>query len=175
MRNPFKKQELATVEVRDAKQELATVEVQDIKQYLVDEYERSQKLVDRIDYLNRELERAQEIKIKYDAALVTLDEYKRRLESQEKRLADRGRKVEELRKQLEDGRDELNTCKIQLSRAGITRAEIKEEIVAETKGQIAQSILAHKGGLSKTRAVEIIQGIVLKEEEVDRLLSEELA
>lgn len=165
MRNPFKKQELATVEVRDAKQELATVEVRDIKQYLVDEYERSQKLVDKVDYLNRELEAAGEIKLKYDATLVTLDEYKRRLDSQEKRLADKDRKIEELRKQLGDGRDELNTCKIQLSRAGLTRAEIKEEIVAETKRQIAQSILAHKGSLSKTCAVEIIQGTVLKEEE----------
>lgn len=164
MRNPFKRQELAAVEVRDAKQELATVEVRDIKQYLVDEYERSQKLMDRVDYLNRELEAAGEIKLKYDATLVTLDEYKRRLDSQEKRLADKDRKIEELRKQLEGGRDELNTCKIQLSRAAITRAEIKEEIATETKRRIAQSILAIKGSLSKMRAVEIIQSTELKDE-----------
>lgn len=165
MRNPFKKQELATVEVRDAKQELATVEVRDIKQYLVDEYERSQKLADKVECLIQELEADQEIKMKYDATLVTLDEYKRRLDSQEKRLADKDRKIEELRKQLEDGREELNTCKIQLSRAALSREEIKEEIVAKTKIQIAQSILAHKGNLSKTHAIEIIRGTVLKEEE----------
>lgn len=173
----FKKQEptavtvqdkKTAVTVQDKKQELATVEVRDIKQYLVDEYERSQKLFDRVEYLTRELEKAGEVKMKYDATLVTLDEYQKRLEGHEKRLADKDRKIEELQRQLGEARDELNTCKIQLSRAAITREEIKEEIVADTKKQIAQSIQEHKGNLSKTHAVEIIQRFVLAEEETEK-------
>lgn len=165
MKGLFKKQEPTAVTVQDKKQELATVEVRDIKQYLVDEYERSQKLFNEVEYLKSELERAREVKMKYDATLVTLDEYSKRLENQERRLKSKEYKIEDLQRQLDEARDELNTCKIQLSRAAITREEIKEEIVADTKDQIIQSIQEHKGNLSKLLAVEIIQRFVLTEKE----------
>jgi len=159
----FKKQEPTTVTVLDKKQELATVEVRDIKQYLVDEYERSQKLFNEAEYLKRELERAREVKMKYDATLVTLDEYSKRLENQERRLKSKDYKIEDLQRQLDAARDELNTCKIQLSRAAITREEIKDEIVADAKMQIAQLLQEHKGGMSKALAAELVRGFVLAE------------
>ena len=60
----FKKPIVEKVDER--RQELATVEVRDIKQYLIDEYERSQRLFNQNEYLKGEIERAGEIKIKYD-------------------------------------------------------------------------------------------------------------
>lgn len=160
----FKKQEQTAVAVQDKKQELATVDVRDIKQYLVDEYERSQQLFNKVEYLNGELERAREVKMKYDATLVTLDEYSKRLENQERRMKSKDYKIEDLQRQLDAARDELNTCKIQLSRAAITREEIKDEIVADTKEQIAQRFQERKGGMSKALAAEIVRGFVLTEE-----------
>lgn len=143
--------------VDERRQELATVEVRDIKQYLMDEYERSQRLLEHNEYLKRRLEEAEEIKIKYDASLVTLDAYQKRLESQEKRLTDKDGKIESLQRQLADIREELNTCKIQLTRAALTKDEIKEEVVAETKKQIIQDIQEQKGSLSKMRVIGVIQ------------------
>ena len=57
------------------KNELIQVSVPDIKEYLVREYERVKLLEQQIDRLKAELEATEEIKIKYDAALVTLDAY----------------------------------------------------------------------------------------------------
>lgn len=154
----FKKPIVKEVEEVDEKrQELATVEVRDIKQYLMDEYERSQKLLDQNEYLKRELERAEEIKIKYDATLVTLDAYQQRLEKQERILTEKDRKIENLQRQLGDIRDELNTHKIQLTRVALTKEEIKEEVAEEIKGQIIQDIQEQKGSLSKMRVVGVIQ------------------
>lgn len=161
----FQKPTIEKVEEPDKKkQELATVQVKDIKQYLVDEYERSQKLLDRNEYLRQELEGAKELQLKYDATLVTLDAYQQRLEKQERLLEGRDREIEKLQKKLEGVREELNTCKIQLTRAALTRDEIKNEVAAETKKQIIQDIQEQKGSLSKMRVVEIIQRSVAKEE-----------
>lgn len=152
--------------IDERKQELATVKVKDIKQYLMDEYERSQKLLNQNEYLRGELEKAKELKLQYDATLVTLDAYQKRLENQERLLASRDQKIEELRIQLDNARDELNTYKIQFTRAALTKDEIKEEVVAETKKQIIQDIQEQKGNLSKMLVVGVIQKSEVKLEEL---------
>ena len=70
--------------IDERRQELATVQVRDIKQYLLDEYERSQQLYEQNKMLKKKLQEAEEVKVKYDATLVTLDEYKNRLDRYEK-------------------------------------------------------------------------------------------
>lgn len=62
------------------------VTIADIKQYLVDEFENTNKQQKEIDELKDKLKKAVETELKYETTLVTLDEYKNRLEEREKRI-----------------------------------------------------------------------------------------
>lgn len=70
------------------KEETQVVPVRDIKQYLVDEYERCNKLELTIKQQEEIIEILQETKLKYDASLVTLEEYKNRIEKREEDIED---------------------------------------------------------------------------------------
>lgn len=62
------------------------VTVADIKQYLVDEFQNTNKQQKEIDELKDKIKKSLEIELKYETTLVTLDEYKNRLEEREKEL-----------------------------------------------------------------------------------------
>ncbi len=97
-----------------------------------------------------------EIKIKYEAALVTLDEYSKRIKQAEEILQKEKEKKERLRSEVAEMRDNLNSYKIQFNNAAITKDEIKEEIVRETKEEIILRVENHKGPISKKILYEII-------------------
>ena len=157
------KSETLSVEVvepiDERRQELATVQVRDIKQYLLDEYERSKQLYEQNQNLKKKLAEAEEVKVKYDATLVTLDEYKNRLDRYEKEFADYEKEFQRCRQETEDVRDELNNYKIKFQRASITKEELRAEAVNDIKRDIVKEIMEHKGNLSKTKAVEIVRGV----------------
>lgn len=155
-----KQLEVESVEPIDyRRQEIATVQVRDIKQYLIDEYERSQSLFKNNEYLRSELQKSKETEIKYDATLVTLDEYKSRLDSYEKKFLSYEKEIENAREETKKVRDELNDYKIRFQRASITKDEIKIEIIQEVKDKIIKSVMEHKGNLSKTKVVEIVKNV----------------
>ena len=141
----------------ERRQELATVQVRDIKEYLLDEYERSQKLFEQNEKLKVQILEVEEIKIKYDATLVTLDEYKARLESYDRRFLEQEEKLQQAKEKTMQTRDELNDYKIKFQRASITKEEIKAEIEMEVKNDILDRIMKHKGNLSKKTAADIIK------------------
>ena len=143
--------------VDERRQELATVKVRDIKEYLLDEYERSQQLFEQNEKLKAEILKTEEIKIKYDATLVTLDEYKTRLERYEKRFSEQEKEYRQAKEETEQIREQMNDYKIKLHRASITKEEIKAEIEREVKNNIIDRIMKHKGNLSKKTAVDIIK------------------
>lgn len=139
----------------------AEISVPDIKDYLVKEYERVAALKMENERLEAELEEMREIELKYKAAMVTLDEYGKRLEAEEaasERLKD-ARKEE--RKQAFALRDEVNSYKIRLHNAALTKEEIREEIAEAVKSAIVKAIMDHKGNLSKKVVCEIIAGVVI--------------
>lgn len=145
--------------VDERRQELATVQVKDIKEYLLEEYERSQQLYDQNQELRKKLLEVEEVKIKYDATLVTLDEYQERLKKYEKKCLDYENELQKRRQETEEVRDELNNYKIKFQRASITKDEIKMEVVHEVKEKIINAITQNKGNLSKKKVVDIIRGI----------------
>lgn len=133
-----------------------SVTVPDIKQYLVDEYERSRALQLTNEGLEQQLEEAKAIQLKYDAALVTLDEYSRRIKSSESSVTREKEKTAKMQRDLDKMRDNVNSYKIQLSRAAITKEEMKEEIIEEFKFELLEKINNHKGNLSKKIVCELI-------------------
>lgn len=149
--------DVITEVIDERKQEIATVQVRDIKQYLVEEYERSRALVCQNEELQQELIDAEETRLKYDATLVTLDEYKTRLDSYEKKLHSKDIEIAIFKEQLSQTRDVLNDYKIKLSRASIAKDEIREEVAEEVKESIVKRIEAFRGSLSKSKMISLIR------------------
>lgn len=152
----FKRKSDIELEVVEETEQLV-VPVPDIKEYLVREYERATLMRLRIETLERDLEAANEIKAKYDAAMVTLDEYSRRLQQAEAKIDSKTEDVKIARQETTRARDEMNTYKIKLTEAALTKEEIKDEIVRETKEALVAKIKNYKGHLSKDIVCKIIE------------------
>ena len=150
--NWFKKKEENALVVKKP----VVVEVADIKQYLVNEYERVDKLRQRNEELELQLEQARELKFKYDAALVTLDEYKKRLERADQQIVQEKQRTEFARNETAKAKDELNSYKIILHDAALTKEAIQAEIVLEYKNNLVENINAVKGNLSKGLVAKIV-------------------
>lgn len=149
----IKEKSLAKREVSE--REIA-VAVPDIKEYLVREYERVNDLKLINERLEQRLERARETEVKYEATLVTLDEYSRRLKQAEAEVEKWKRYTENARQDLKAATDEINSYKIKFNNAAITKKEIEEEIVEEVKAGLISLLSNQKGNLSKKSVCEII-------------------
>ena len=138
------------------KEQPVVVAVPDIKEYLVNEYERVDKLRQKIEYLENALENARETKYKYDAAMVTLDEYKKRLERSEDLVKREKQKVKDAQREVDEIKDEINSYKIIMHNAALIKEEIKDEIIVEFKSNLVEKFNAVKGNLSKIIVAKII-------------------
>ena len=138
------------------------ISVPDIKEYLVSEYEKVNYLRQENERLEGVIENAREVMLKYDAAMVTLDEYKKRLERTEALLSAEKLRVSKAREEAAADRDELNSYKIKFNSIAITKEEIKEEVREEVIGAFTEEIITkineHKGKLSKNAACKLILG-----------------
>ena len=147
-----KKEETALVE----KENPVVVSVPDIKEYLVREYDRVNSLVLEKEKLEEELKMAEELKLKYDATLVTLDEYSKRLKNAEFKIESEKNNTERVKNTLNATREELNAYKIKFNEAAITKEEITDEIVLEFKNSLVEELNKVKGNLSKSLVAKII-------------------
>lgn len=154
-----KENELAVVELEPVAyngNEPLMVSVPEIKDYLVKEYERANGLQEIIYDLEEKLEIANEVNIKYEAAMVTIDEYSKRLDSADGEVFKAQEKVRQEKEKHARTRDELNSYKIRLNDAALTKEQIKHEIIREIKSEIVSAIKNHKGNLSKAVVFEIV-------------------
>ena len=139
--------------------EMPVIAVPDIKEYLVKEYERVSELKRQNEQLREQIEQAMELQLKYDAALVTLDEYSKRQELSKIEIQREKERTARAREDADKCRDLVNTYKIQFNNAAVTKEQIKDEIISEVKAEIIEKISAVKGNLSKTLVCNIILGV----------------
>lgn len=90
-----------------------TVEVADIRQYLMDEYHRCNVLKDENERLKKRIEDLEKVNHKYNATLVTLSEYDRRLKDAERREKNLNDKMSQQGQTIREQKDELNRLKIE--------------------------------------------------------------
>lgn len=135
------------------------IPVPDIKQYLVQEYEKVRQLEVYTRELETQLEEAEILQHKYDAAMITLDEYKKRLDRYERDIKSQQEKTAEAKKQADVIRNDLNSYKIKFNQAALEKEEIENEIIEETKEKILVEIANFKGSLSKTKVIELVKGV----------------
>lgn len=133
-----------------------TVAVPDIKEYLVREYERVNELKQYVENLENKLEQAKEVELKYEATLVTLDEYSKRIKLTENKLVEEKEKVVVAQREIRAYRDEVNTYKIRLHDAALTKESMRDEIISEFKNNLVENFNAVKGNLSKSIVAKII-------------------
>ena len=138
--------------------EVSVIAVPDIKEYLVKEYERVNELKFQNEMLREQVESAKEVQIKYDATLVTLDEYSKRLQIAELENQRERERTEKARQEADRQRDLVNSYKIQFNNAAVTKEQIKDEIISEVKNGLIEQISNFKGNLSKTIVRDIIAG-----------------
>lgn len=138
--------------------EVQVVAVPDIKEYLVREYERVNELRLQNEALQNQLERCRELQLKYDAALVTLDEYAKRQELAKIELQREKARTDKARQEADNYRDQVNSYKIQFNNAAVTKEQIKDEIISGVKADIIEKISSIKGNLSKKLVCDIILG-----------------
>ena len=141
-----------------AKNDVSVIAVPDIKEYLVREYERVNELRLQNEELRNQVEQGRELQLKYDAALVTLDEYAKRQEMAKLELQREKVRTDNARREADNYRDQVNSYKIQLNNAALTKEQIKDEIIAGVKADIIEKINSIRGNLSKKFVCEIILG-----------------
>lgn len=132
------------------------VTVPDIKEYLVKEYEKVNELKLINEGLEQQVEKARELELKYNATLVTLDEYAKRLERAEREVTYWKEAYNRARQDVKSANDALNSYKIMFNEVATTKVEISREIVDEVKADIILKINAYKGNLSKKIVCDII-------------------
>jgi uncharacterized protein (DUF3084 family) len=155
----FKRKEETALVV---KENPIVVSVPDIKEYLVREYNRVNSLVSEKEKLEEELKIAEEIKIKYEATLVTLDEYAKRLKNAESKIESEKNNAERIKNILNATRDELNSYKIKFNDLALTKEAMKDEIVFEFKDKLVERFNSVKGNLSKS-----IVALIINETQLD--------
>lgn len=138
--------------------DVSIIAVPDIKEYLVKEYERGHELVRQNEMLREQVERCRELGMKYDATLVTLDEYSARLEKAQVEIQRERDRTANARQEADKYRDLVNSYKIQFNNAAVTKEQIKDEIISEVKADIIKKINGFKGNLSKKIVCAIILG-----------------
>lgn len=145
--NLFRRKDETALIVKES--EVVSIAVPDIKQYLVNEYERVEGLKAKLEEYEQKLEEAEELKFKYDATLVTLDEYSKRLKQADDNIEKEKQRVVNARNETAKAKDELNTIKIKLHDTALTKEAMKDEIIEEFKAELKEKVSNYKGNLSK--------------------------
>ena len=134
------------------------VKIADIKQYLVDEYNLTKELDKENRNLKSQIEELEISKQKYELTLVTLDEYKKRIERKNEDIKELENQKKELKNKNRLLTNEKNDIKIQLKAFEKDMSKIEKKISKEIISQLVSKIQKAKGTLSKQKAIEIIKG-----------------
>lgn len=133
------------------------VSIADIKQYLVDEFDNNKKLQNNVYQLQDELKKAKEYEVKYSLSLITLEEYKKRVES----VKDRNKQLEEQIKTLQEiikqNTYEISDVKLENKKMekhiNNIEKDIRKEIIKEFKEKISEL----KGHIKKDDVLRIFK------------------
>lgn len=156
-----------------------SIKVADIKQYLVNEFEKTNTQQREIEKLKDGVKKAVEIELKYNTTLVTLDEYKKRLDERERRIAKLEDDIEHLEKKLKKENELKNDEILKYKKLEENYNKLKknfddtlEERTKSIKGALAKEyylkekriienkiniIKETKGALSKAKVISILE------------------
>lgn len=150
-----KKNELA---VRNS--EIQPIQVRDLKEYLVKDFEQIKTSEQIIENLKSQIEELNKIKIKYDATLITLEEFDARVLREKEKNIKLEQQIKEKNEEIAKLNEEKNNCLIRERIANDKIENTKDFIISEFKDQIKQVINVQKGTLSKKKIIDLIDGVI---------------
>lgn len=134
-----------------------TIPVREIQSYLVDEYEKARELNLLLNAQEEKLEKCKDTELKYKAAMVTLDEFDRRIKVREADIEMLRRKLQEKENRIENISDDLNGHKIKINQLTIAREQMADQINAEAMTKMIGAISQLKGGITKKQIIELLE------------------
>lgn len=138
--------------------EIQTIQVRDLKEYLVRDFEQIKTCEQIIENLKFRIEELNEIKIKYDATLITLEEFDARVLREKEKNIKLEQQIKEKNEEIAKLNEEKNNCLIRERIANDKIENTKDFIISELKDQIKQVINVQKGTLSKKKVIDLIDG-----------------
>lgn len=141
--------------------------VSDIKQYLVDEFKKTNNQEKQIEELKDKIKKCIEIEIKYNTTLVTLDEYRKRVENKEKRIIDLEKQFERLQNKLKAENDLKNDEIIKYKKLESLYDKLKSESEKEIEKRCSLKMEEYKK--SKIEIIKNTKGNISKKQVIDVL------
>lgn len=138
--------------------EIQTIQVRDLKEYLVKDFEQIKTSEQIIENLKNQIEELNKIKIKYDATLITLEEFDARVLREKDKNVKLEQQIKEKNEEIAKLNEEKNNCLIRERIANDKIENTKDFIISEFKHQIKQVINVQKGTLSKKKIIDLIDG-----------------
>lgn len=150
-------EETEELEIADEPEEqLPQVPVRDIKAYLVDEYELSKRQRSKINWQQEQIEVLEETKTKYEATLVTLDEYSNRLKEKDREIQSLENKISDKKIEIDELNERINTLRINEYQKDEYRLEVTNETRLEMGEELSSMVDDHKGVLAKDKVKDWI-------------------
>lgn len=138
--------------------EIQTIQVRDLKEYLVKDFEQIKTSEQIIENLKSQIEELNKIKIKYDATLITLEEFDARVLREKDKNIKLEQQIKEKNEEIAKLNEEKNNCLIRERIANDKIENTKDFIISKFKEQIKQAINVQKGTLSKKKIIDLIDG-----------------
>jgi predicted RNase H-like nuclease (RuvC/YqgF family) len=140
--------------------EIQSIQVRDLKEYLVKDFEQIKTSEQIIENLKSQIEELNKIKIKYDATLITLEEFDARVLREKEKNIKLEQQIKEKNEEIAKLNEEKNNCLIREKIANDKIENTKDFIISKFKGQIKQVINVQKGTLSKKKIIDLIDGVI---------------
>lgn len=140
--------------------EIQPIQVRDLKEYLVKDFEQIKTSEQIIENLKNQIEELNKIKIKYDATLITLEEFDARVLREKDKNVKLEQQIKEKNEEIAKLNEEKNNCLIRERIANDKIENTKDFIISEFKDQIKQVINVQKGTLSKKKVIDLIGGVI---------------
>lgn len=140
--------------------EIQTIQVRDLKEYLVNDFEQIKTSEQIIENLKSQIEELNKIKIKYDATLITLEEFDARVLREKDKNIKLEQQIKEKNEEIAKLNEKKNNCLIREKIANDKIENTKDFIISKFKEQIKQVINVQKGTLSKKKIIDLIDGVI---------------
>lgn len=140
--------------------EIQPIQVRDLKEYLVKDFEQIKTSEQIIENLKSQIEELNKIKIKYDATLITLEEFDVRVLREKDKNVRLEQQIKVKNEEIAKLNEEKNNCLIRERIANDKIENTKDFIISEFKEQIKQVINVQKGTLSKKKIIDLIDGVI---------------
>ena len=139
--------------------EIQAIKVRDLKEYLVKDFGEIKIKEQTIDKLESEIDELKKIEIKYNATLITLEEFNARILREKDKNIRLEQKITEKNKEIAKLNEEKNSCLIREQIAIDKIENTKDFVIPEFKEKIKKVIDNTKGNLSKKKVIELIDNI----------------